>query len=94
MFNKQQANTPPLPPAPQGDTDAMLIDYTVVGIRPDEKIRAHNVQLDGESLVLLRIVNANEQQQRIVPVAIYAPGQWAKCSTTYTGIQKSALSIR
>lgn len=94
MFGRPDA-PPPQPSGPSAES-LETIEYDVLLPNGDtQTLSAHNAQIDCGCLVLLRVINANEDctQQRIIPFAILAPGEWKMARTSFAGYKKSPLAI-
>lgn len=61
-----------------------------------EKTNAHTVEINDGVLVLIRAGYGTEDHSktRLMPVRVYAPGEWRQAKTDWTGFAKSQFAIR
>jgi hypothetical protein len=61
-----------------------------------ETIEAHTLNIDNGTVVFVRAGYLTEDfsLQRIMPVRVYAPGEWSQVKCDWKGYAKSPLSIR
>lgn len=75
---------------------ALVIYEVLTGKGEWEKVAGHNCQVTEGHLIIMRGVFINEEctQPGAVPAMFYAPGEWKRVKTDYTGFERrSELAI-